>query len=127
MAGTALEQLRTRVLTAAAGPWSNLSERLTNASLLAEFYLWEVSIEDAVYLEMIGIYDEINELRSFIFVRQPRSLTGCLSGLRSLRRTQAAVPIIEERLMACAERCAQTLSGRRRSPYLPEIVDANED
>ena len=83
MAGLVLEWLRTRVLTAAAGPWSNLSERLTNASLLAEFYLWEVQIEDAVYLEMAGIYDEINELRSFIFVRQPRSLTGHLSGLCS--------------------------------------------
>ena len=127
MAGLVFEWLRTRVLTAAAGPWSNLSGRLTNASLLAEFYLWEVQREDDVYLEMAGIYDEINELRSFIFVRQPRSLTGHLSGLCSLRRTQAAVPIVEERLLVCAERCAQTLSARRRSPYLPEVVDANED
>ena len=63
MAGLVSEWLRTRVLTTAAGPLNNLSERLTNASLLAEFYLWEVSIEDVVYLEMLRIYDEINELR----------------------------------------------------------------
>ena len=127
MAGTALERLRTRVLTAAASPWRILSERLTNASSLAEFYLWEVQIEDEVYLELAGIYDEINELRSFIFVGQPRSLTGHLSGLCSLRRTQAAILIVEGRLAVCAERCAQILNARRRSPYLPEVIDANED
>ena len=127
MASTTIGWLRTRVLSAAASPWRALSERLLNASLLVEFYLWEVHVEDEIYLELVGIYNEINEFRSFIFVRQPLSLTGHLSGLYTLRRTQAAIPIVEERLAVCAERCTQILNARRRSPYLPEVVDAIED
>ena len=54
MASTMIGWLRTRVLTAAASPWHALSERLLNASLLVELYLWEVHVEDEIYLELVG-------------------------------------------------------------------------
>ena len=119
MASTAIGRLCIRVLTAAASPWHALSERFRNASLLLELYLWEIRVEDEIYLELIGFYNEISEFRSLIFVRQPRSLTGHLSGLCTLRCIQAAIPIIEERLAVYAERCTQVLNARCRSPYLP--------
>ena len=95
--------------------------------MLLELYLWEIRVEDEIYLELIGFYNEISEFRSLIFVRQPRSVTGHLSGLCTLRRIQAAIPVIKERLAVYAERCTLVLNARRRSPYLPEVIDAAED